>query len=60
MEALRPNCIYHIFNHANGDENIFRTEENYRFFNSSENMFILQPQFSRITYCRIIFTASYK
>jgi len=23
---------YHIFNHANGSENIFREEENFRFF----------------------------
>lgn len=23
---------YHIYNHANGSENIFRTDENYRFF----------------------------
>ncbi|MEP7128776.1 MAG: transposase [Chitinophagales bacterium] len=32
MQPLRPGSIYHIFNHANGDDNIFRTEENYRFF----------------------------
>src|SRR6188768_1031722 len=32
MEVLNPDSIYHIFNHANGDENIFRTDENYQFF----------------------------
>ncbi len=29
MELGQP---YHIYNHANGTENIFRVEENYRFF----------------------------
>ncbi len=23
---------YHIYNHANGDDNLFREEENYNFF----------------------------
>jgi len=32
VELLQPNSIYHIYNHGNGDENIFRTDENYRFF----------------------------
>ena len=27
-----PNGIYHIYNHANGWENIFKVEENYRYF----------------------------
>jgi len=29
---MEPSQCYHIFNHANGTENIFREEENYRFF----------------------------
>ncbi|OOG78313.1 transposase [Algoriphagus sp. A40] len=29
---MEPGQTYHIFNHANGDENIFREDENYRFF----------------------------
>jgi len=29
---MEPGQTYHIFNHANGSENIFREEENYRFF----------------------------
>jgi REP element-mobilizing transposase RayT len=29
---LQPNCIYHIFNHAIGSDNLFKTEENYSFF----------------------------
>jgi putative transposase len=32
MEALTPNTSYHIYNHANGFENIFNEKENYRFF----------------------------
>lgn len=29
---MEPGQSYHIFNHANGIENIFREEDNYRFF----------------------------
>lgn len=29
---MQPGHSYHIYNHANGSENIFREEENYRFF----------------------------
>ena len=32
MQKLTPNQCYHIFNHANGFENLFVDEENYRFF----------------------------
>ncbi len=32
MLPLKPNNTYHIFNHANGFENIFKEDENYRFF----------------------------
>jgi putative transposase len=32
MESLIPNTCYHIFNHANGFENVFEEPENYRFF----------------------------
>lgn len=32
MEPLIPSQIYHIYNHANGYENIFREEKNYPFF----------------------------
>jgi len=27
-----PNGIYHVYNHANGWENIFKVEDNYRYF----------------------------
>ena len=29
---MEPGQSYHIYNHANGRENIFLEEENYRFF----------------------------
>ncbi|GMQ27855.1 transposase [Algoriphagus confluentis] len=29
---MEPGQSYHIYNHANGSENIFREEKNYRFF----------------------------
>lgn len=32
MEQLQPSTYFHIFNHANGDEDLFRNSENYRYF----------------------------
>ena len=32
LTPLLPNTVYHIYNHANGNENLFRSEENYRYF----------------------------
>jgi putative transposase len=29
---MQPATFYHIYTHANGNENLFRTDENYRFF----------------------------
>jgi REP-associated tyrosine transposase len=29
---MQPSTYYHIYNHANGSENLFRSEENYRYF----------------------------
>lgn len=29
---LLPNTSYHIYNHANGFENIFQDEDNFRYF----------------------------
>ena len=29
---MQESTFYHIYNHANGDENLFREEDNYRFF----------------------------
>ncbi|MEO6330032.1 MAG: transposase [Ginsengibacter sp.] len=32
MDHLLPSTYYHIFNHANGDEDLFREMGNYRYF----------------------------
>jgi predicted helicase len=32
MVTLSPNNFYHIYNHANGNENLFRSGDNYSFF----------------------------
>jgi putative transposase len=32
MDQLQPSTYYHIFNHANGDEDLFWETENYRYF----------------------------
>jgi hypothetical protein len=29
---FQPGKYYHLYNHANGFENIFKTDDNYRFF----------------------------
>ena len=29
---MQPSTFYHLYNHANGSENLFRNDENYRFF----------------------------
>lgn len=29
---LNPNTFYHIYNHANGDDNLFREDKNYTYF----------------------------
>ncbi|TVR29552.1 MAG: hypothetical protein EA390_09600 [Balneolaceae bacterium] len=31
-EPFEPDTIYHVYNHGNGDDLIFRVDENYRFF----------------------------
>ncbi|MDP4284974.1 MAG: transposase [Bacteroidota bacterium] len=32
MDQLLPSTYYHIYNHANGDEDLFREPENYHYF----------------------------
>ena len=32
LTPLYPETVYHIYNHANGEENIFRSNENYYYF----------------------------
>lgn len=50
MEKLVPNKTYHIFNHANGFENIFIEEENYRFFLDKYKLYIT-PIAETYAYC---------
>jgi REP element-mobilizing transposase RayT len=39
---LQTEHIYHIYNHANGNENLFRTDENYRYFLEKYAFYITQ------------------
>jgi len=50
MEKLIPNQSYHIFNHANGFENIFKENENYRFFLEKYEQYIT-PIAETYAYC---------
>ena len=50
MEKLTPNQCYHIFNHANGFENIFIEYENYRFFLEKYQQYII-PVAETYAYC---------
>jgi len=50
MDNLQPSSYYHVFNHANGDENLFREEENYRFFLWKYHSYI-HPVAETLAYC---------
>ena len=50
MEKLIPNQSYHIFNHANGFENIFIEDENYRFYLEKYQEYI-SPIAETYAYC---------
>jgi putative transposase len=50
MEKLKPDTSYHIFNHANGFENVFREPENYRFFLEKYRKYI-SPIAETYAYC---------
>lgn len=50
MQPLQPDTSYHIFNHANGFENVFREAENYRYFLEKYRMYIL-PIAETYAYC---------
>jgi REP element-mobilizing transposase RayT len=47
---LAPNGIYHIYNHANGMESLFKTRENYIFFLNRYGQFI-NPVAETLAYC---------
>jgi REP element-mobilizing transposase RayT len=50
MEPLQPDTSYHIFNHANGFENVFRKEENFYFFLEKYRLYI-SPIAETYAYC---------
>lgn len=50
MEPLRPDTSYHIFNHSNGFENVFRHEANYYFFLEKYRKYI-SPIAETYAYC---------
>ena len=50
MTPLTPDTSYHIFNHANGFENIFRTEGNFKYFLEKYRLYIF-PIAETYAYC---------
>lgn len=50
MEPLQPDTSYHIFNHANGFENVFRQTDNFRYFMEKYHMYI-SPIAETYAYC---------
>jgi len=49
-EAFIPETYYHIFDRANGDELLFKSEENYNFFHIKMKKYLL-PYFEFQAYC---------
>ena len=47
---MQPGTFYHIYNHANGFENLFRSDENYRFFLQQWGNYI-EPVAGTYAYC---------
>lgn len=47
---LQPDNIYHLYNHANGEENLFREKRNYYFFLKKMKLYI-SPVASIYAYC---------
>ncbi|MEO5910649.1 MAG: hypothetical protein ABIP95_07155 [Pelobium sp.] len=50
MEALQIGQYYHIYNHANGDDNLFREAKNYPFFLTKYHLHI-DPIAETIAWC---------
>ncbi len=47
---MLPEAYYHIYNHANGSENLFRSQENYRYFLQQWSKYI-NPVAATHAYC---------
>jgi putative transposase len=50
MDPLQPDTSFHIFNHANGFENVFREKENFRYFLEKYYLYI-SPIAETYAYC---------
>ncbi len=50
MESLLPGCLYHIYNHSNGNELLFKNDNNYLFFLARYTKFI-SPVADTFVYC---------
>lgn len=50
MEYLKPDTTYHIFNHANGFENVFSENDNFHFFLEKYQLYIT-PIAETYAYC---------
>ncbi len=50
MSPLVPDTSFHIYNHANGFENVFKEAENYRFFLEKYQLHI-SPIAETYAYC---------
>ena len=50
MLYLEPEGIYHVYNHAVGEENLFRSAENFRYF-LDRYQYYLSPVVETYAYC---------
>ena len=50
FRCMNPGSYYHVFNHANGDENLFREEDNYHYFLKQWAKYI-EPVADTYAYC---------
>ncbi len=50
LPPFLPGETYHVYNHANGDDNIFREEDNYRYF-MEKYMKYMAPMVDTLAYC---------
>lgn len=50
MTHLLPNQVYHVYNHANGEDQLFREPDNYRFF-LDKYAYHIHPIAETFAYC---------
>jgi putative transposase len=50
---MEPAKFYHLYNHANGNENLFRKDENYLFF-LKKFAFYINPVADTYAYCLLL------